>query len=69
MKVFSYILTVIAILLIGYNITQINFEAPFEDESVVALITIFAGLCAIILLAILRISKKIEQTVKKKVNV
>lgn len=66
MKVFSYILTVIAVLLIGYNTTQINFEAPFEDESVVALITIFAGLCAIILLAILRISKKIEQTVKKK---
>lgn len=66
MKIFSYILTVIAILLIGYNTTQINLEAPFEDESVVALITIFAGLCAIILLAILRISKKIEQTVKKK---
>ena len=66
MKIFSYILTVIAILLIGYNTTQINFETPFEDESVVALITIFAGLCAIILLAILRISKKIQQTVNRK---
>jgi len=32
----------------------------------VALITIFAGLCAIILLAILRVSKKIEITIKRK---
>ena len=66
MKIFTYILTVIAILLIGYNVTQINFNAPFEGESMVALITIFAGLCAIVLLAILRISKKIEQTIKRK---
>ncbi|MFT5215149.1 MAG: ABC-type maltose transport system permease subunit [Glaciecola sp.] len=66
MKTFTYILTVIAILLIGYNVTQINFDAPFEGQSIVALITVFAGLCAIILLAILRVSKKIEQTIKKK---
>ena len=66
MKIFTYILTTIAILLIGYNVTQINFDTPFEGKSMVALITIFAGLCAIILLAILRVSKKIEQTIKKK---
>lgn len=66
MKIFTYILTIIAVLLIGYNITQINFDTPFEGESMVALITIFAGLCAIILLAILRISKKIEKTIKRK---
>jgi hypothetical protein len=66
MKKITYILTVIAVLLIGYNLTQINYEAPFEDESMVALITILAGLCAIILLAILRVSKKIEQTIKRK---
>jgi ABC-type maltose transport system permease subunit len=66
MKVFTYILTVIAILLIAYNITRINFDSPFEGESSVALITILAGLCAIVLLAILRVSKKIEQTVKNK---
>jgi hypothetical protein len=66
MKTFTYILTVIAILLIGYNVTQINFDAPFGGQSMVALITVFAGLCAIILLAILRVSKKIEQTIKRK---
>ncbi len=66
MKTFTYILTVIAILLIGYNVTQINFDAPFEGQSMVALITVSAGLCSIILLAILRVSKKIEQTIKRK---
>jgi uncharacterized metal-binding protein len=66
MKIFTYILTAIAIILIGYNITQVNFDTPFENESLVALITIFAGLCAIILLSILRVSKKIERIVKKK---
>ena len=66
MKVFTYILTVFAVLLIGYNVSQINWEEPFKGESIVALITIFAGLCAIVLLAILRVSKKIQQTIKRK---
>lgn len=66
MKIFTYFLTAIALLLIIYNVTQINFDTPFEGESMVALITIFAGLCAIILLAIIRVSKRIEQIVKRK---
>ena len=66
MKLFTYILTVIAILLIGYNLTKINFEAPFEGDSIIAMINVLAGLCAIVLLAILRVSKKIEQTIKNK---
>jgi len=66
MKIFTYILTVLAILLIGYNMTQINLDTPFEGESMIALITIFTGLCAIILLAILRVSKKIELIIRRK---
>jgi hypothetical protein len=66
MKIFTYILTVLAVLLIGYNMTLINFDAPFEGESMIALITIFTGLCAIILLAILRVSKKIELIIRRK---
>ncbi|WCO01967.1 hypothetical protein [Psychroserpens ponticola] len=64
MKIVTIIFTVIAIALIGYNITQINWDAPFEGESVVALITIFASLCAIALLQILRLSKKVDQKLK-----
>ena len=66
MKIFTYLLTIIAVALIIYNATNVNFNALFEGESLVALITIFASLCAIFLLQILRVSKKIEQKTKGK---
>ena len=65
MKLLSLILTVIAIALIVFNTTKLNFEALFEGESYTAVLTIIAALCAIILLQILRISKKIETLSKK----
>ncbi|WP_290698759.1 hypothetical protein [Lacinutrix sp.] len=61
MKIFTLILNIIAVGLIIYNITMLNFEALFQDKSMIAVITIVASLCAIMLLQILRISKKIEQ--------
>lgn len=64
MKLFTIIVTIISIALIGYNITEVNLEAPFEGQSVVALITIFASLCAIALLQVLRLSKKVDQKLK-----
>lgn len=66
MKIFTLLLSVIALALIIFNATQINTNAPFEGESVVALITIFAALCAIFLLQILRLSKRVEQKLKNK---
>lgn len=64
MKIFTIVITVIALVLIAFNITQINFSSPFEGESIVALITIFAALCAILIVFILLVSKRIEQKVK-----
>ncbi|REG89055.1 hypothetical protein [Winogradskyella sediminis] len=64
MKVFTLILSVIALALILFNITKLNFDALLEGESQTALITIAAALCALILLQILRISKKIEKLSK-----
>ena len=60
------ILIVLGILLIGYNVTILDFEKPFEGDSIVALIGIFAALCAIILLLIFITSKKIEKKMGKK---
>lgn len=60
MKIFIHILTLVAVALIIFNATQLNFDALLEGQSLVALITIIASLCAIMLLQILRISKKIE---------
>ncbi|XCF06969.1 hypothetical protein ABI125_03695 [Tamlana crocina] len=66
MKILSIILSVIALGLIIFNVTKVNFNAPFEGESTVALITIVAGLCVILMMAILRTSKRIEDQVKKR---
>jgi len=61
MKIVIHILSLIALALIIYNATKVNVNSPFQGESVTAIITIVAALCAILLLQILRISKQIEQ--------
>lgn len=66
MKIFTWILTIIAIALVIYNATKLNLDALFKDESYTAVLTILAALCAIILLQILRISKKIEKLSKRR---
>jgi len=64
MKIFKILLSLIAVGLIIYNLTQVNFNNPFEGESVIAFITILAAMCALVLLQILRISQKIEKQSK-----
>lgn len=66
MKIFTLILTIIAVALVAFNATKLNFEALLTGESYTAVLTIIAALCAIILLQILRISKKIEKLDKKR---
>lgn len=66
MKIFRTLLTLIAVALIIFNVTQLNFDALFEGQNMIALITILASLCAILLLQILRISKRIETLSKKR---
>lgn len=65
MKIFIIILSIIALGLIAFNATKIDTNNPFNGESALALITILAALCAIVLLQILRISKRIEAQSKK----
>ncbi|NQX84941.1 MAG: hypothetical protein HRT67_03390 [Flavobacteriaceae bacterium] len=66
MKYFIYTLMGIAVVLVIYNITKINFDAPFKKGSIEAVITAIAGVCSILMLAILMVSKKIEKNVKKR---
>lgn len=65
MRILIIILSVLALILMVFNITQIDFDHPFEGQSIIALITILASLCALVLLQILRISKKIEKQIGK----
>lgn len=49
----------IALALLVYNATLIDYSNPFQNDSSVALIGVIACTCAIILLLILRTSRKI----------
>lgn len=61
MKIFTGVLVVLALALIVFNITLIDFKNPFEGDSAVAFIGIAASSCAVLILLIFRISKKIEE--------
>ncbi len=65
MKILTIIISVIAFALIIFNFTKVDFEAPFKGDSMIALITIIASLCVILMMFILRTSKRIEQKVKE----
>ncbi|MEP2937537.1 MAG: hypothetical protein ABJM06_09390 [Gilvibacter sp.] len=61
MKILIYLFIVIALVLIGFNSTKIDWNSPFAGDSIIALIQIMASLCAIVLLLILLFSKKIKE--------
>lgn len=65
MKILTLLLSLIALGLIIFNTTKLNWSSLFEGESIVALITIITSLCAIILLQILRLSKRIDKLSKQ----
>ncbi len=65
MKIFIYILIACAAGLVVINTTKLNFYHLFEGESSVAAVGILAGLCAILALGILLISKNIAAKQKK----
>ena len=62
-KTFTIILIILAIALIAYNVTLVDYSNPLEGNSIIALIGIIASLCAIILLMIFIISKKIQKKI------
>ncbi len=65
MKIFTYIVVVIALGLIGFNLFQIDYSHPFEGNSTIAIIGIVAGICAILLLLLLHFSKMIVEKTKE----
>jgi hypothetical protein len=65
MKYVIYIGIVLAFGLGIFNATRIDMEHPFQGESSVALIGLVACACAILILLILKISKRIAQKVKE----
>lgn len=66
MKLFTSILVFLALALIVFNITLLDFNHLFEGESSIALIGIVASFCAIFIILIFRMSKMIEERTKDK---
>ena len=64
MKKLILALGFIAIGLIVFNCFYVDFAAPMQGDSIVALVGIVAGLCAIVLLALLWVAKTIHEKVK-----
>ena len=64
MKVAIYIFIAIAVALIVFNATKLDFGNLFEGDSLVASISILASACVIVLMLILMASHKIRS--KKK---
>ncbi|PHR13888.1 MULTISPECIES: hypothetical protein [Aequorivita] len=65
MKIFISILIALATGLVIFNATKLDFDNLFEGDSAVATISILAGLCAILMLSILLVSKTIASRTKK----
>lgn len=64
MRIVIYIFIALALALLIFNITQVNFEDPLKGGSSTALIGVVGSACAIVLLLILQVSKKIAKKQK-----
>lgn len=65
-RTLTIILVLLALGLIAYNLTLVDFKDPLHGDSTIALIGIVASLCALILLLIFAASKKVERELDKK---
>ena len=64
MKYLDKILLFLTILIVVFNLTQINIYNFLDHENRIALICFILSLCALILILILMISKKIRDKYK-----
>ena len=64
MKIFIYALLVVAVGLIAFNITLLDFSNLLAGNSLVALIGIVASLCAVCILIIFKMAKSIDENTR-----
>jgi hypothetical protein len=64
MKYVIYIGIVLALGLGIFNATRIDMAHPFEGESTIALIGLLACACAVLILLILKMSRRIAEKAK-----
>ena len=64
MKILTTILILLAVALIIFNVTFIDFENPTKGNSFVAIVGSLGSLCAVFILTIFKMSKKIEEKLR-----
>ncbi len=60
MKIFEKIVLFLTILIIVFNLTQINIFNFLEEENKITIICFILSMCALILILLIRVSKKIK---------
>ncbi|MCF4100397.1 hypothetical protein L1I30_01845 [Gillisia sp. M10.2A] len=65
MKIFIYLLIVLSLVVIVYNVSVIDFDNLLQGDSAIALIGVLAATCVVVLLLILLTSKAIERKSKR----
>lgn len=65
MKITLRIFMILALGMMVFNITQINWEAPLVDSSAIAVIGAMASATAFLLLLILTLSRKVAKLMKQ----
>ena len=65
MKALIYLVSIIAVSIIIFNVTHINFEVLFSYENFTSLIMILAGFSCLIIMRIMFLNEKIKQIQKK----
>lgn len=61
MKFFLYTIILFAIVLIGYNVTILDFNDLLDGDSAKAVLAIVGSLCIIVLMVILLVSRSIAR--------
>ena len=65
MKALIYLVSIIAVSIIIFNVTQINFEVLISYENFTSLIMILAGFSCLIIMRIMFLNEKIKKIQKK----
>ncbi|MEO0058607.1 MAG: hypothetical protein RLZZ312_254 [Bacteroidota bacterium] len=64
MKIFTNLLIFIAIFMIIFNLTQLDYYNLLSDKNKIAAIGIAASFCAVLILIIFKMSKMIQEKTK-----
>jgi hypothetical protein len=64
MKVFINSLVLLAVLLLVFNIAFMDFHDLLEGDSIIAFIGVAASFCAVLILLIFKLSKRIVEKMK-----